>query len=132
MIKSTAVICVCIILFTNCVTSKYIGDTHIHTLLPNSVWQMECSNVKIIIEIDSTEDVWYSGRIGVLGMNDSLYCTLRGFKKGYIYPSWYIKDSVSSDVFFLRPLQGGKIIQLINLDTIGKYILCDSIMTLNK
>lgn len=61
---------------------------------------MECSNIKIIIEIDSAEGNWYSGHVGVLGMNDSLYCTLRDFKKGSIYPSWYIKDFVSSDIFF--------------------------------
>ncbi|MBK9962632.1 MAG: hypothetical protein IPP06_15280 [Saprospiraceae bacterium] len=132
MIKSTAVICVCIILFTHCVTSKYIGDTQIHTLLPNSVWQWECANLRIIIGTDSTDGIWYSGHIGFLSLKDSIYYTLRGFKKGSIYPSWYIKDSVSSDVFFLRPLQGGKIIQVGNLDTFGKQILCSSIMTLKN
>ncbi len=102
----------------------------VHDLKPNTAWLMDCEHLKIVLAVDSINDIWYNAKFHIDKNGIRSTYAVTGFQKGDIIPSWYMVDTTQSDVFFIRKDKSKDVIRVTSLVAIDGVGLCDSVMYL--
>ncbi len=90
---------------------------------------MQCQNSDLLFSIDSINGIWYNGTLKINSLDNNFEYEVKGFLKGDYYSSWYLKDSIKSEVFFLRFLPQKNKIKVERLNRVERFLVCDSVFT---